>query len=102
MAISSSVQRAAKSNPAGHLPVGPSSASGHSSPKEDSVHLENYRKLIARVVDVFGDELRASRWLSLPNVDLGGKTPLQVAQKAGYELQVLDPTLTRIEHGIEL
>jgi hypothetical protein len=59
-----------------------------------------YRALIDRTVDVFGDEIKASRWLSLPNQDLDGQTPLQVAQKNGYDLQAIEPILFRIEHGV--
>jgi hypothetical protein len=59
-----------------------------------------YRALIDRTVDVFGDEIKASRWLSLPNRDLDGQTPLQVAQKNGYDLQAIEPILIRIEHGV--
>jgi len=62
--------------------------------------LANYRKLVDRVVDAFGDEIKASRWLSLPNSELNGETPLQIAQRNGYDPQVLEPILTRIEHGI--
>lgn len=59
------------------------------------------RALVVRVVDAFGDEVKASRWLSLPNRDLNGRTPLQVAQESGYNLQAIEPILTRIEHGVE-
>lgn len=62
--------------------------------------LANYRKLVDRVVDAFGDEIKASRWLSLPNAELKGETPLQAAQPSGYDPQVLEPLLARIEHGI--
>ncbi len=60
-----------------------------------------YRVLIARTVDAFGDEIKASLWLSLPNHDFGGKTPLQVAQTNGYDLQAIEPVLIRIEHGVD-
>jgi uncharacterized protein (DUF2384 family) len=62
--------------------------------------LTNYRNLVDRVVDVFGDEVKASQWLSIPNPELNGETPLQAAQRNGYNTQVLEPILTRIEHGI--
>jgi uncharacterized protein (DUF2384 family) len=62
--------------------------------------LANYRTLVARVVDAFGDEQKASVWLSTPNASLNGEIPLRVAQKAGYESFSLEPILTRIEHGI--
>jgi uncharacterized protein (DUF2384 family) len=68
---------------------------------ESAVRMANYQKLIARAIDVFGDEIKASRWLSLPNADLGGKVPLQVAEISGYDSAVLEPIFTRIEHGID-
>jgi uncharacterized protein (DUF2384 family) len=61
----------------------------------------NYQTLVARVVGVFGDELKASLWLSTPNSDLNGKTPLQVAELGNYSLVPLEPILVRIEHGID-
>jgi uncharacterized protein (DUF2384 family) len=71
-------------------------------PPSHTLHeLENYKKLVARAVDVFGDEIKASVWLSLPNSNLNGETPLQIAQKSGYEAQILEPILIRIEHGID-
>jgi uncharacterized protein (DUF2384 family) len=60
-----------------------------------------YKALVARTVDAFGDEIKASRWLSLPNRDFDGQTPLQVAQKNGYDLQAIEPILIRIEHGVD-
>ena len=62
--------------------------------------LLNYRQLVARVVDVFGDETKASVWLSTPNSSLNGETPLRAAQRNAYDLLTLEPILTRIEHGI--
>jgi hypothetical protein len=61
----------------------------------------NYKGLVNRVVDVFGDDLKASKWLSLANDDFGGKTPLEVAQEADYNVASLEPVLVRIEHGID-
>jgi uncharacterized protein (DUF2384 family) len=61
----------------------------------------SYRALVARTVDVFGDEIKASRWLSLPNRDLDGQTPLEVAQKSAYDPQAIEPILIRIEHGVD-
>jgi Protein of unknown function (DUF2384) len=64
------------------------------------IQLAKYEQLVARAVDVFGDEIKASKWLSLPNSELSGETPLQVAKRDGYDRQVLEPIFTRIEHGI--
>ena len=61
----------------------------------------SYRALVSRVVAAFGDEIKASRWLSLPNSDLSGQTPIQAIQNSGYDLQVIEPILTRIEHGVD-
>jgi uncharacterized protein (DUF2384 family) len=60
----------------------------------------SYRALVARTVEAFGDEIKASKWLSLPNKDLKGMTPLQLAEASGYSIESLEPILTRIEHGI--
>jgi uncharacterized protein (DUF2384 family) len=60
-----------------------------------------YQALVSRAVDAFGDEIKASQWLSLPNRDLNGQTPLQAVQGNGYDIQVLEPILTRIEHGVD-
>ncbi|HXR40374.1 MAG TPA: MbcA/ParS/Xre antitoxin family protein [Terracidiphilus sp.] len=60
-----------------------------------------YKTLIERTVDAFGDEIKASRWLSLPSRDFDGQTPLQAAQKSGYDLAAIEPILIRIEHGVE-
>jgi uncharacterized protein (DUF2384 family) len=62
--------------------------------------MSNYKKLIDRVVDAFGDEIKASVWLSIPNADLNGETPLQMVSKNDYSVDLLEPILTRIEHGI--
>ena len=69
--------------------------------KRPAHEMMRYRTLVARTVDAFGDEIKASRWLSLPNRDLDGQTPLQVAQKDGYDLKAIEPILIRIEHGVE-
>lgn len=68
---------------------------------EPAYEMTRYRALVSRVVEAFGDEIKASRWLSLPNRDLDGRTPLQAVQANGYDIQVLEPILTRIEHGID-
>ena len=63
--------------------------------------MTRYRALVARVVEAFGDEIKASKWLSLPNRDLNGQTPLQTVQNNGYDFQILEPVLVRIEHGVD-
>jgi uncharacterized protein (DUF2384 family) len=76
-------------------------AEGVPLPIPSAAMMAHYQTLVARTVDVFGDEIKASRWLSLPNPDFGGQTPLQVAQKKGYDLQTIEPILIRIEHGVD-
>ena len=68
---------------------------------EPAHEMMGYRALVSRAVEAFGDEIKASRWLSLPNRDLEGQTPLQAVQASGYDMHVLEPILTRIEHGID-
>ncbi len=64
----------------------------------------NYRSLVERAVDVFGDELKASLWLSSPSADLDGLIPMQVAQRVKYSAEeierIFEPVFLRIEHGI--
>jgi uncharacterized protein (DUF2384 family) len=70
-----------------------------------STRLSNYQSLVNRAVDVFGDEVRASRWLSLRTRDFGGRSPIEVAQSTGYDpaemARIFEPVFTRIEHGID-
>lgn len=70
-------------------------------PGRSTQEYANYSRLVARVVDVFGDEIKAAKWLSLPNADLHGETPLQTAQHSDYAPETLETILTRIEHGID-
>ncbi len=64
----------------------------------------SYRQFVERTIDVFGDELKASLWLSKPSPDLEGKVPLQIAELVQYaeaELdRIFEPIFIRIEHGI--
>jgi uncharacterized protein (DUF2384 family) len=69
-------------------------------PAGPALRMKRYRILVERAVEVFGDELKASRWLSLPNRELDGKVPIQVAEKDGYSLSSIEPLLIRIEHGV--
>jgi uncharacterized protein (DUF2384 family) len=57
-----------------------------------------YKKLLARAVEVFGSETEATRWLSSSNPDFVNRTPLQVltAQGSAAPLEALG----RIEHGV--
>jgi uncharacterized protein (DUF2384 family) len=79
----------------------PESISTGAPATEPELKLLRYRGLVSRAVEAFGDEAKASRWLSLPNRDLDGQTPIQAVQATGYDMRVLEPIFTRIEHGID-
>lgn len=55
--------------------------------------------VIAHAVAVFGDEQKATHWLSTPLAILENRTPTELlASEEGIEL--VERTLTRIEHNI--
>jgi putative toxin-antitoxin system antitoxin component (TIGR02293 family) len=55
--------------------------------------------VIAHAVAVFGDEQKATHWLSTPLPILENRTPTELlASEEGIEL--VERTLTRIEHNI--
>jgi putative toxin-antitoxin system antitoxin component (TIGR02293 family) len=55
--------------------------------------------IIAHAVAVFGDEQKATHWLSTPLPILGDRTPAELlATDEG--IAVVERTLTRIEHNI--
>jgi putative toxin-antitoxin system antitoxin component (TIGR02293 family) len=55
--------------------------------------------VIAHAVAVFGDEQKATHWLSTPLALLGNRTPAELlASNEG--LVLVEQTLTRIEHNI--
>jgi putative toxin-antitoxin system antitoxin component (TIGR02293 family) len=55
--------------------------------------------VIAHAVAVFGDEQKATHWLSTPRALLGNRTPAELlASNEG--LVLVEQTLTRIEHNI--
>jgi putative toxin-antitoxin system antitoxin component (TIGR02293 family) len=55
--------------------------------------------VIAHAVAVFGDEQKATHWLSTPLPLLGNRSPAELlASNEG--LALVEQTLTRIEHNI--
>jgi len=56
---------------------------------------------LARVVAAFGDEDKALEWLTTPNQEFGGDTPFNVLAAHGFDLQVIEPFLVRMEHGVD-
>ena len=57
------------------------------------------KQILARAVEVFGDESEARLWLKEPKSALQGMTPIQ-AIKTASGVQQVELMLGRIEHGI--
>ena len=63
------------------------------------VAMEQILPVVAHAVAVFGDEQKASHWLSTPLPLLGNRSPSQLLERQeGMEL--VEQVLTRIEHNI--
>lgn len=65
----------------------------------ESDRLYRLARIIARAIEVFGDEKEAQVWLNEPKQALQGQTPLEVI-RTEPGVQQLDIMLGRIEHGI--
>ena len=63
------------------------------------VGIDHIVPIVAHAVGVFGDEQKASHWLSTPLVILGDLSPAQVLAREGGT-ETIDRILTRIEHNI--
>jgi uncharacterized protein (DUF2384 family) len=59
-----------------------------------------YNTVVERAVDVFGSELKATRWLSRQNPDFDGKSPLEALVDSGFDPTPILNTLGKIEHGV--
>jgi putative toxin-antitoxin system antitoxin component (TIGR02293 family) len=59
----------------------------------------NLVPVIAHAVAVFGDEQKATHWLSAPLGILGDHTPVELMASA-EGIALVERTLTRIEHNI--
>ena len=55
--------------------------------------------VVAHAVAVFGDEHKASHWLSTPLAYFGGRAPTELLETE-EGLQLVEQTLTRIEHNV--
>ena len=55
--------------------------------------------VIAHAVAVFGDEQKATHWLSTPLAILENRTPAELLA-SGEGIELVERTLTRIEHNI--
>jgi hypothetical protein len=74
---------------------------------EHFAHIASLTKLIAkkanwysRIVEAFGDPKKAGTWMMTPNKEFGGKTPAEVLEESNMDISVLEPFLTRMEHGV--
>jgi hypothetical protein len=74
---------------------------------EHFAHIASLTKLIAkkanwysRIVEAFGDPKKAGTWMMTPNKEFGGKTPAEVLEESNMDIAVLEPFLTRMEHGV--
>jgi putative toxin-antitoxin system antitoxin component (TIGR02293 family) len=65
----------------------------------ESDRLYRLARIIARAIDVFGDEKEAQNWLKEPKNALSGQTPIEAIQTEPGVQQV-DLLLGRIEQGI--
>ena len=68
------------------------------SPEDAAVNFDGVIQIVARAVAVFGDEQKASHWLSTPLPILGARSPAQIILKGDFD--EIDQILTRIEHNI--
>ncbi|MGE0625363.1 MAG: antitoxin Xre/MbcA/ParS toxin-binding domain-containing protein [Pseudomonadales bacterium] len=66
---------------------------------EESDRVVRYAELIARAIDLMGDEAAAATWLSTPAPSLGNDTPLDHATTELGAREVLQ-LIGRLEHGI--
>ncbi len=57
------------------------------------------QKLLARAVEVIGNERDALHWLQTPKRALNNQIPLKLIETDGGQQEVLD-LLGRIEHGV--
>ena len=74
--------------------------------EEHFAHIANLLKKKAdawyrRLVEAFGSPQKAGKWMSTPNPEFGGKTPMAVLEENNLDISVLEPFLTRMEHGVD-
>lgn len=63
------------------------------------LHIDRLVPLVAHAVAVFGDEKKASHWLTTPLPLLENRSPAQVLEADG-DFDRIDRILTRIEYNI--
>jgi putative toxin-antitoxin system antitoxin component (TIGR02293 family) len=84
------------------LHLNPRTAQRAASKKLDvgkSDHLVQITKVYQRCVEVFADFEKAMRWLRSPNYSLGDQTPWALLDTS-EGIDLVQDTLTRIEHGV--
>lgn len=56
-------------------------------------------RVLARAIDVLGDQSKAAHWVNTPNQALGGEIPLTLLDTSSGEHEV-EALLDRIEYGV--
>ena len=64
-----------------------------------SEHILQLAEIIAHGTEVFGDREKFLRWLRIPNVTLGNRTPFELLDSR-FGAEVIRDELGRIEHGV--
>ena len=59
-----------------------------------------YKTVVERAVDVFGNELKATHWLSRSSLDFGERSPLEALVDSGFDPTPILDVLGKIEHGV--
>ena len=59
-----------------------------------------YKTVVERAVDVFGNELKATPWLSRQSPDFDGRSPVEALVDSDFNPTAILYTLGRIEHGV--
>ncbi len=59
-----------------------------------------YKTVVERAVDVFGNELKATRWLSRSSSDFDEKSPLEALADSSFDSTPILNVLGKIEHGV--
>ena len=68
--------------------------------REAEQYYLNYNTVIDRAVAVFGSELKATHWLSRPNPDFAGRSPLEALTASFFNPAEILDILGKIEHGV--
>lgn len=69
---------------------------------EESERAVRIARILARAIDVFGDEAEAKRWLNAPGPYIEGEEPVSPVQLCAYEAgaRIIEDRLGRAAHGM--